>query len=258
MIGGGGTAGARPDGVESEPAAAWVAPSVPAWKSWAGSPALVTAMMATLFPHDAVGGFDGGRLGAQVAYWLSFSAFFFGLTYGLLQIAPEIAVLRRDVGRGARVGAYLLAKMTLLLPLLAIANVGMLAILRATNRLPDLPLSSWIGVLVAMSAVSFAALGLATTGLVRSAEGSSAVVNAIYLPMVFISGVFFSVSALPGFLEAIADVLPLTYLLDLVRSVFIEGESLGSSLTAVGVVALWGAAGLVVALRTFRWEPLSG
>ena len=52
--------------------------------------------------------------------------------------------------------------------------------------------------------------------------------------------------------------LPLTYLLDLVRSVFIDGESLGSSLTAVGVVALWGAAGLAIALRTFRWEPVSG
>lgn len=118
---------------------------------------------------------------------------------------------------------------------------------------PQAPGSLVVGLL--LGAVSFAALGLATTGLVRSAEGSSAVVNAIYLPMVFISGVFFSVSALPGFLEAIADVLPLTYLLELVRSVFIDGESLGSSLTAVGVVALWGAAGLAIALRTFRWEP---
>lgn len=118
---------------------------------------------------------------------------------------------------------------------------------------PQAPGSLVVGLL--LGAVSFAALGLATTGLVRSAEGSSAVVNAIYLPMVFISGVFFSVSALPGFLEAIANVLPLTYLLDLVRSVFIDGESLGSSLTAVGVVALWGAAGLAIALRTFRWEP---
>jgi len=118
---------------------------------------------------------------------------------------------------------------------------------------PQAPGSLVVAVL--LGAVSFAALGLATTGLVRSAEGSSAVVNAIYLPMVFISGVFFSVSALPGFLEAIANVLPLTYLLDLVRSVFIDGESLGSSLTAVGVVALWGAAGLAIALRTFRWEP---
>ena len=54
--------------------------------------------------------------------------------------------------------------------------------------------------------------------------------NAIYLPMVFISGVFFSVGALPGFLEAIADVLPLTYLLDLIRAVFVDGDGLDSLL----------------------------
>jgi ABC-2 type transport system permease protein len=108
---------------------------------------------------------------------------------------------------------------------------------------------------ILLGTVSFAALGLAVTGIVKSSEGSSAIVNAIYLPMVFISGVFFSTESLPSFLEAIADVLPLTYLLDLLRAVIIDGESLGSNLTDVGVVALWGAVGLAVALRTFRWEP---
>ena len=50
--------------------------------------------------------------------------------------------------------------------------------------------------------------------------------NAIYLPMIFICGVFFSADAFPGFLEAIANVLPLTYLLELVRDLFVEGERL--------------------------------
>jgi ABC-2 type transport system permease protein len=104
-----------------------------------------------------------------------------------------------------------------------------------------------------LGAASFAALGLAITGLVRSAEGSSAIVNAIYLPMVFISGVFFSKEAFPGFLEALADVLPLTYLLELIRDLFIDGT--GWSATAAAVVAVWGAAGVLIALRTFRWEP---
>jgi ABC-2 type transport system permease protein len=81
------------------------------------------------------------------------------------------------------------------------------------------------------------------------------VVNAIYLPMIFISGVFFSVNSLPSFLEAIADVLPLTYLLELVRDAFIAGEPIGSSSTALGVVLAWGALGLAVALRKFRWVP---
>ena len=74
-----------------------------------------------------------------------------------------------------------------------------------------------VAVALLLGAVSFAALGLAFTGAVRSAEGSSAVVNAIYLPLTFVSGVFFSVEALPAFLQAIAEVSPLTYLLRLVR-----------------------------------------
>jgi ABC-2 type transport system permease protein len=173
-------------------------------------------------------------------------------------IRRESGVLKRIRGTPLPPAVYLGAAVLSTLIVIAIEVAIQLLVGRFVIDAgwPQAPGSLVVGLL--LGAVSFAALGLATTGLVRSAEGSSAVVNAIYLPMVFISGVFFSVSALPGFLEAIADVLPLTYLLDLVRSVFIEGESLGSSLTAVGVVALWGAAGLVVALRTFRWEPLSG
>jgi ABC-2 type transport system permease protein len=118
---------------------------------------------------------------------------------------------------------------------------------------PEAP-ASFVAAL-ALGATAFAALGLAVTGLVRSAEGSSAVVNAVYLPMVFISGSFFSVESMPGFLQAIADVLPLTYLLDLVRSTFIDGEGLGGSPGAIGALAAWGAIGVAGALTSFRWEP---
>jgi ABC-2 type transport system permease protein len=107
-----------------------------------------------------------------------------------------------------------------------------------------------------LGAASFAALGLAITAAVKSREGSSATVNAVYLPMVLISGVFFSKDTLPGFLEAIADALPLTYLLQLTRDLFVEGH--GWSGTAIAVIALWGAAGLAVAVRAFRWEPQEG
>jgi len=106
--------------------------------------------------------------------------------------------------------------------------------------------------------VAFAALGLALTGLVRSAEGSSAIVNAIYLPMVFISGVFWSTESMPAFLRTIADILPLTYLLELMRHVFLEEDALSESLGAIAVVSVWGAVGVVLALRMFRWEPREG
>lgn len=111
---------------------------------------------------------------------------------------------------------------------------------------------------ILLGAAAFAALGIAVTALVRTADGSSAVVNAIYLPMAFISGAFFSTQEMPAFLEAISEVLPLTYLLDLVRSTFIAGEGLESSTGPLVAVAVWGLFGLVIAIRMFRWEPREG
>ncbi len=106
-----------------------------------------------------------------------------------------------------------------------------------------------------LGVAAFAALGLAITGLVRNAEGSSAIVNAVYLPMTFISGVFFSRDAMPGFLQAIADVLPLTYLLELLREVFVDGNGLETEIGSVAVLVVWGAIGFALALRMFKWEP---
>jgi ABC-2 type transport system permease protein len=93
---------------------------------------------------------------------------------------------------------------------------------------------------------------------VRTGEGSSAVVNAIFLPMAFISGAFFSPHDLPRFLEIVSEVLPLTYLLRLIRSTFIEGATLSSSPGALAALAAWGLFGLVLAGRMFRWEPREG
>ena len=89
----------------------------------------------------------------------------------------------------------------------------------------DLP-DRWLSLALALllGSVAFAALAVGLSGLVRSAEGSSAVVNAIYLPLSFISGAFFSPESFPGFLEAIANVLPLTYFIELVRDVMLHGQ----------------------------------
>jgi ABC-2 type transport system permease protein len=179
---------------------------------------------------------------------------FAGLAINLV-IRRESGVLKRVRGTPLPGGIYLGAVLVSELIVIAIAVAAQVLIGR---YLLDAGWPDSVGGLVVailLGAVAFASLGLALTGLVRSSEGSSAVVNAIYLPMTFISGVFFSVQSMPGFLEAIADVLPLTYLLQLIRDVTIDGKSLGSAWTAIGVVALWGAVGIAVALRTFRWEP---
>jgi hypothetical protein len=50
-------------------------------------------------------------------------------------------------------------------------------------------------------------------------------------------------------------VLPLTYLLRMIRATFIEGEALPGATGPLLAVAAWGLAGLAIALRSFRWEP---
>jgi len=118
------------------------------------------------------------------------------------------------------------------------------------------PPENWLGLAgaVALGALAFAGLGVGAAALIRSAEGVSAVVNVIVLPMAFLSGSF-GPTDLPKFLQAVADVLPLTYYLDLVNSVYLDGESLFADPGALGVVVAWGVGGLVVALWKFGWMP---
>jgi len=109
--------------------------------------------------------------------------------------------------------------------------------------------------LVVLGAVSFAAMGVGLSGLIRSGEGSSAVVNLIVLPMSFLTGAFGPTHHYPRFLRAIGDVLPLKYLVDLSNAVYLHKHSFWSQGTAIGVLVAWGVAGVAVAAFKFRWEP---
>ena len=117
--------------------------------------------------------------------------------------------------------------------------------------------ANWLGFAgaVVLGVACFAGLGVGAASLIRSAEGVSAVVNVVLLPMAFLSGSFGPTDDYPGFLDAIASVLPLTYFLDIVNGVYLEGESLFADPRALAVVAAWGAAGFVIALTRFSWMP---
>ena len=109
-----------------------------------------------------------------------------------------------------------------------------------------------------LGAAVFAALGVGLTGVIKRAEGASAVVNAIYFPMLFISGAFFERDTVPEFLQAVAAVLPLTYFIDLVFGVVYEGDQIWDLPGDIAVLAAWGLAGAVFAARRFRWTPSEG
>jgi ABC-2 type transport system permease protein len=113
-------------------------------------------------------------------------------------------------------------------------------------------------VVLLIGAAAFAGLGLAAASLIRSQEGSSAVLNVILLPMAFLSGSFGPTRKYPEFLRAIGDVLPLKYLIDAIDAIYLHGRDLWSQRGAIAVLAAWGIAGVAVAWRYFRWEPREG
>jgi ABC-2 type transport system permease protein len=218
-------------------------------------PIALLVLLGAVYGDRDIDGVKGSSylLAGMLGYGIVATAFA-GLAINLV-LRRESGVLKRVRGTPLPGGVYLGAVIGSTLVVIALQTGAQLLIGRFVI---DADLSVSAGALIValvLGTVCFAALGLAMTAAVRSGEGSSAVVTAVYLPMVFISGSFFSIERLPPFLEAIADVLPLTYLLDFLRSSLIDGEGVGSSLTAIAVLLLWGAVGLAVALRTFRWEP---
>ena len=175
----------------------------------------------------------------------------------MLVVRRESGVLKRIRGTPLPGAVYILAVLAsvFLVVLLEAALIVALGRLLYSVALPDRWLSL-IAVLM-LGAASFAAMGIGITGLVRTAEGSSAVINAIFLPMAVISGTFFSPRSYPEFLRVIAQILPLTHFTALTRNVMLHDQHIWSSPGDVAVIAARGAVGLLGALRGFRWQPVA-
>ena len=111
---------------------------------------------------------------------------------------------------------------------------------------------------VVLGAAAFAALGTALASVIRSGEGSSAVVNFILLPMAFLTGSFGPTRHFPRFLRAVGDVLPLKYFIDLVDAMLPAcARASGRSRRRSPCSAPGAQAGSSFAALRFRWEPRS-
>jgi ABC-2 type transport system permease protein len=109
-------------------------------------------------------------------------------------------------------------------------------------------------VFVVLGVVAFGSLGIAFAHMIPNFDSAAAYVNAVFLPLIFISGVFYSTDSMPKLLKAIAVALPLKHVIDGLSGAIVTGAGLGGHLTALGVVAGWAVAGLFLTVRYFRWD----
>jgi ABC-2 type transport system permease protein len=102
--------------------------------------------------------------------------------------------------------------------------------------------------------ICFAALGVAFAHVIPNFESTAAYVNAVFLPVVFLSFYVFDSSSAPSFLRHIAEALPLLPLIEGIYAAIVTGSGLSHHLDDLAVIGLWGAFGLYFAVRGFSWE----
>ena len=178
-----------------------------------------------------------------------------------LTIAREDGRLKR--GRGTpmppwvfiagRVGNAIVVS---LLMLILIAAIGKLAfgVSIPWSRLPEIVFTLAIG------AAAFCCLGLALTAAIPSEDAAAPIANFTLLPLYFLSGVFIPEDQIPAGVLAFAGVFPVRHFFEAFFSVYEPAGAGGAGMQwgHLAVVVAWGALGLLLAARYFRWTPREG
>ena len=175
-----------------------------------------------------------------------------------LVIAREDGRLKR--GRGTPMPAWVFIAgrvgnsiVVALLMLVLIAALGRVAysVPVPWSRLPEI-----VAVLV-VGAAAFCCLGIALTAAIPSQDAAAPIVNALLLPLYFLSGVFIPDDQLPSGVIHFADAFPVRHFFEAFFEAYVPGGA-GLEWGNLAAVAAWGVAGLLLAARYFRWTPRSG
>ena len=105
-----------------------------------------------------------------------------------------------------------------------------------------------------LGGIVFLSIGFALSGTSKSEDQVAPLANIVTLPMMFLSGVFFSRSSLPGIAHTITGFFPLTYLADGLRNVAIEGATLTMIWPQLLGLTVWSIVMIFVATKAFKWE----
>jgi ABC-2 type transport system permease protein len=176
-----------------------------------------------------------------------------GLGWGLVQMRMG-KLLKRLVATPMR-KPDLLASFILSRLLLALLEVAFfLAFARALFEVRVAGSLVAFAVVAAAGALSFGGLGLLVASRAQNSETAGGLMNLVTLPMTVLSGVFFSASHFPGWMQPLVRVLPLTAVIDGLRAIAIDGASLVAQSGKLLVLAVWGVVAFALALRIFRWS----
>ncbi len=143
----------------------------------------------------------------------------------------------------------------MMLALLALIGDVLYGVAIPWDRLPQILVSLVVG------AAAFCCLGIALTAAIPSQDAAAPIVNALLLPLYFLSGVFIPDDQLPSGVIHFADLFPIRHFFEAFFDAYVPANGVAGAAISwdnLAIVAIWGVAGLLLAVRFFRWTPRSG
>jgi ABC-2 type transport system permease protein len=169
----------------------------------------------------------------------------------------DLGILKRTRGTPLPGWTYLTGRVVhaVLVSLLLVVITVVFGVLVYSADVPTGRLLLEFATTVVVGAAAFSALGLATTAAIPNAEAGPPIVNAIILPLLFLSGIFIPLGEdAPQWMKTVGDIFPVKHFAEAMLGSF-YGPPLPFSWSDVLVVGIWGVVGLALAARFFSWEP---
>ena len=224
-------------------------------------PVVLLLIFATVFGDETVdvrGGID------TTAYYVPAIITLAVISATMQSLAMSLVIAREDGrlkrGRGTPMPPWVFVAgrvgnscVVALMMLVLIAAIGRIAygVAIPWDQLPQVVFTLLVG------AAAFCCLGIALTAAIPSQDAAAPIVNALLLPLYFLSGVFIPDDQLPTGVVHFADAFPIRHFFQAFFDAYVPGAA-GLDWANIAVLAAWGVAGLLLAIRYFRWTPRGG
>lgn len=175
-----------------------------------------------------------------------------GIAVGITKFREQ-KILKRILATPARPGNFLVAQVLARLVLAFIQTALILAVgvyVFGANIYGNVV---WLFVLATLANLIFLNIGFAIAGKAKTSDAATGIAQAVALPMMFLSGVFFPIETLPTVLQGAVKLLPLTPLIEAMRKVSIDGLSITACGVQIAALAAWVVVSFVIARLNFSF-----
>ena len=117
----------------------------------------------------------------------------------------------------------------------------------------NLHINAWLPAFILLNVFAFVGIGMILTRFVKEAQSAAAAANAISFPMMFLSGSFFPIELMPGFLQTFAKMLPLYYVNEGLRAAMIFEDNM-AALRCAAIIGVFAAVVFILGVIATKWE----